>query len=342
MSGWVHIDSKTALQECDLSGLAVVLLTVPPGQQYEYCKHLAERLEPGQAVVLSPGKLASLSLQQEFGDDIHFAETSAPLLKAEHRPVWLSAQNREQTARLLDFLKPRFPNLLAAESPQECALNDVGPVLYPASLLFNSSRIEKMGPYRTSSCDITPGVARAVRALDLERLEIARVLGWKAFPLPYLLGSGESDYCRAIGKCQEFQRHMSPDSVCHAYISEEVPYGLAPLLQLAHELNIPTPHLQAVYTLARALTDTSLEPARSYSGQNPPQTPPTVEVRAEDFGFLGLQETVVELESTTRTVSLSTQPASPPPKIELAADTDISRSFQMLREALERKTSEES
>ena len=42
----------------------------------------------------------------------------------------------------------------------------------------------------------------------------------------------------------------APSTTHHRYITEDVPYGLVPLSGLAEKVNVPTPHMDAVITLA--------------------------------------------------------------------------------------------
>ena len=53
-----------------------------------------------------------------------------------------------------------------------------------------------------------------------------------------------------------YQATGTPRSWDHKYIAEDVPVGLMPMRTLALAAGVPTPHINAVITLAQTMADT--------------------------------------------------------------------------------------
>jgi opine dehydrogenase len=46
---------------------------------------------------------------------------------------------------------------------------------------------------------------------------------------------------------------MTPRSAQHRYVTEEIPYGLVPISEIASILEIPTPNIDAIIALASTI-----------------------------------------------------------------------------------------
>lgn len=342
MSSWLSLDIQAPWPSLeDIRRARVLLVSAPPSQQSETLERLTPALSRGTIVLFQAGKLASIGLRSQADQlGVELGETNTELRLDQHSPVWLSSPTQDTARQALTVLAPSFPNLTLARSPQECAINDPAAVLHPATLLLNLSRVEQMGPYRTRHLDATESVGRVLDALDLERLNLGNSLGWEVAPLATLLGVKASTAYQILRKPIELRSHMSPDSIEHPYFQEEIPFLLAPLVELAAERHVPVPCMQSVVLLAEAAVGRSLKARRSFTVTSETSDVPL----SRDFEFpqLGLSEVVTQKEPN-RPLSLSHSP--PLPTLEqprpVATSGDIAESFERLREALERKLSRE-
>lgn len=322
-----------------------VLLDAPPSAQEAMFLALAPGLRAGSTVVFNVGKLASVALQETAKKHrVELAETNADLFASTHRPVFLACRTTELTDSAVQALREHYPQLLAAGSAQECALNDPMAVIGPVTLLLNLSRVEQMGPYRTGSADATEAVGRVLDAVDKERLSLARAADCRAHSLAQLLGVAGNGAYQAVTKSGLWARHMSPDSVEHAHFSEELPYSVAPWIELAAARGVPVPHLQSIVVLAGTAMGRAVEARRSFlSGI---KVPAEAASQPSDDGLLllGLEETV-ESRPTARTVRLSETTLEVTVEAERRVvempPGDIAESFEKLRRALEEKLSAE-
>lgn len=339
-SGWLILDDHSPWPSGEpIQRAEVLLLSARPSRQEAFLEQLAPSLRSGQTVVFIAGKLASLEFQERAAAlGVATAETSSALEHQEHRPVWLGSPTSSVAEKAVGLLSSSFPNLTQTRSPEECSLNDPAGIIFPATLLLNLSRIEQMGPYRTAYCDTTESVGRVLDALDRERMAIGRALAWEVHPLATLLGAKPGPSFQAVRSLSTWRSHMSPDSVNHPHFLEEIPFHLAPLVELAMERDVPVPLLRSVQLLAEAATGRNLRAKRSFLR--------TVHLTREDsddpeFGHSGLQEVVTSREEP-RSVAL---PGSPPTidsgSVQVVPSGDIAESFERLRLALEKKLSQE-
>src|SRR5436190_928248 len=84
------------------------------------------------------------------------------------------------TAALLAALRPLYPALAPAASVLETALMDINAVEHPPQALCNAGWIEATaGDFYFYYQGTSPAVARAIEALDAERLGLVRALGFE-------------------------------------------------------------------------------------------------------------------------------------------------------------------
>lgn len=339
MKTWLWLEEDAPLPSPRALGEAeMLLLRVRPSRQRALLDRLAPTFKSGQIVVFQAGKLATLEFhEQTSARGVMSVETSGVLNSQEHRPVWLASSDPAAAELALGVLAPSFPNLTLARSPNECAFNDPAGIIHPAALLLNISRVEQMGPYRTAFWDITESVGRVLDALDRERTALGRALEWEVHPLAILLGTKPGSVFQAVRSTATWQSHMSPDSVDHPHFLEEIPYHIAPLVELAEERDVPVPLLRSVLLLAEAATGRSLKAKRRFLGTAVPE--PT-DSGDPDFGHSGLEEVATVWGNDARRLTLP----GPPFSHERGTTrnfpgSDIAESFERLRQALEKKLS---
>jgi opine dehydrogenase len=132
--------------------------------------------------------------------------------------------------------------------------------MHPAGMLGNTGWIEKTGGdflfYREG---ITPSIGAWIDAVDVERLEIVRLLGLP--PLRFVdifhqaglttadaLDSGSA--YRAVHESEANFTIKSPPSLDHRYVREDVGFGLVPMAEIGKLLGVKTPVMDALITLA--------------------------------------------------------------------------------------------
>ena len=157
-----------------------------------------------------------------------------------------------------------YPETDKASSVVETALSNMNAMFHPTGMIMNTGWIERTGGnflfYREG---MTDGVGLVTKAIDDERLAVARALGVPARPFidNFLAAGLTTQAARDSGSiaqaCEDSEPNKtikSPPSLDHRYIHEDVGYGLVPFSAFGQLAGVPTPTIDAVIHLASAAT----------------------------------------------------------------------------------------
>jgi opine dehydrogenase len=272
--------AKIALMTTDVAeairDVQVIMVVMPAFGQEAYMKILAEKAVAGQIIVFHPGYYASLVFAKMlkeagregeliFGDTLSliFAAKTKGLghvnIKAVKSELPFAALPSVNTAKALWVLSDIYPQFSPACSVLQTSIDNIGAIVHPVSTLLNMSRIEHMGPYRTSHYDISPSVGRVMEAVDKEKILITKALGMEAFSFMDILFSiykvKAANIFEQMSQVSAHNVQMAPGDLKHRYVTEDVPYGLVPLAAFGRLLNIKTPNIDAVINLACMAND---------------------------------------------------------------------------------------
>ena len=134
------------------------------------------------------------------------------------------------------------------------ALANVNPQSHGPLAVFNWTRIERAENWPQYHC-MTPGVSRAIEALDLERRAVARAFGIELGPI-------EEHFARSFGTASTRLEDIAAE--LHAkrggppgpvrtdtrYVTEDMPYGLAFVEALGQIAGVPTPATRTIVDAA--------------------------------------------------------------------------------------------
>jgi opine dehydrogenase len=138
------------------------------------------------------------------------------------------------------------------------ALGNLNPPIHLASALCNFTRIEK-GEYWANYDGITPSVARLIEALDKERLEAAEAYrvtvrtAQEHYRLSFGFEEGHSIAEMAAMVHKARQGPPGPTSLSTRFVTEDVPFGIVPLVELGARQGVPMPLHQAGVQIFNAL-----------------------------------------------------------------------------------------
>ncbi|HEY7804035.1 MAG TPA: NAD/NADP octopine/nopaline dehydrogenase family protein, partial [Orrella sp.] len=259
----------------------LIILTVPAYAQDVYLEQVARHARDDTMVLIQPGKFGALRLvnllrqQQRVPSALLIGETSTFLYAAKMHGldrIWLRGVKKElplaawpasRTQEMLDRLHTVNHQYVPAQNVFATSIDDVSYAIHPVTTLLNLSRLEVMGPYRTDCYDITPQVSRMVEAVDDERCRIAAAFDIHVSPFLEQAKSmygmqGDSVY-EAMQQTTVHRNQMTPHGADHRYVTEEVPFGLVPLLELAKVAGVHVPAIQAIVTTASLVNATDYE-----------------------------------------------------------------------------------
>ncbi|WEX08000.1 NAD/NADP octopine/nopaline dehydrogenase family protein [Chelativorans sp. AA-79] len=126
------------------------------------------------------------------------------------------------------------------------ALSNLNPPIHMASALCNFTRIEK-AEYWANYDAITPSVARFIEALDAERLAVAAAHGVSVrsvedhYRLTFGFAEGMSVAEMAAAVHEKRKGPPGPTSLETRFVTEDVPFGIVQVIDLAREKSVPVP-----------------------------------------------------------------------------------------------------
>jgi len=255
----------------------VVFFVVPAHAHRSVAKELAPVLRADQIVVLNPGRTAGAldvrrTLEESGCADLPVvAETQSLLftcrggepgvvevlaVKCENRMACLPwDRSGEVEARLGGI----YRGLVMADTTLATGLGNIGAILHPGPVLLNTGWIESRDRFFAHYYyGISPRIAAFLETMDAERLAVAAAYGVKlrsvkAWHEDVYGGRGEDLYA-TLQQNSSYASLDAPRSLGHRYMTEDLPTGLVPISELGRAAGVPTPFVDLIVDLARAIT----------------------------------------------------------------------------------------
>lgn len=258
-----------AAQLCGAS--EVLLIALPVNGHRRAMDALLPFLRDGQTVIVSSmASLSSLYLHEgarRAGKRVRVASFGTTVLTARResaaqvrvmtrrQAVGVSALPNASTAQAIELCTALFGGgFFAQGNTLASALANVNPQSHGPLAVFNWTRIEHAENWPQYHC-LTPGVARAIEALDLERRAVAQAFGIELGPI-------EEHFSRSFGtpsaRLEDIAAELhakrggppGPVRTDTRYVSEDMPYGLAFVEALGRIAGVPTPATRTIVDAA--------------------------------------------------------------------------------------------
>jgi opine dehydrogenase len=304
ISGFAGIVSAGHDIDEALTGAELIYVVGPAYSTVPFGEAVAGKLRSGQTVIVSPSSCGgALAFKKAAGlavddDTIRVAETSTlhyavrltepgrvhVFLKLKAGNL-LAALPGEHTNEILELIADVYPGMEPAKSVMQTSLQNANPIIHPAVTLANAARIEGTGGdflfYEEGVSDAT---GRLIEALDKERIAIGAAMGIEILPDPqmgmrqgYMLSD---DYGEGYRKAPGFLGIGAQPQLDHRYLSEDVGYGLVFMSQLARQIGVEVPTIDAIIHV------TSVLMAQDYAGEAL-RTPESLGIGSHTAGDLG-------------------------------------------------------
>jgi len=273
-------DAELALCTHDIAAAArdvgVIFIVVPALYHQAYAELLAPHLQDGQCIVLMPGTLGSLEFAATLRErgctaDITLAEldtlpyatriTGPASVYVYHAlPVFgAGVFPSVKTHDVLTTLTHLYPRITAFRDVLEAGLSNANPVVHPLGVLLNAGRIEySRGEFYYYEEGVTPATARAMEALDRERIAIGKRLGLdlpdQATAMHAVDYGPKGDLWQVLKGSKALTPIKGPTSLANRYVTEDIPIGLVCWSQLGEQLGVATPLMHATIEIGIAIS----------------------------------------------------------------------------------------
>jgi opine dehydrogenase len=292
LEGFVPLETVTSDIAEALEGVEVVFVVGPAYATEPFGADTRGHLHPGMAVVVCPSScVGSLAFKRAAGVDLYdesivVGETSTlpyasraslhASVRIFHRfdtGLWAAAAPRSNTPRLLEVLRRVYRNIEEAAGVFQTTLQNGNPVIHPAVTLLNAALIERTGgDFMFYQEGVTEAVGRLMKAVDDERLAIARALGVAILAEPDLgVRQGymtEANYSTGYSTAPGFRGIKAQNELHQRYLTEDVGYSMVFLTDLARHLSVPTPTMDAVIHIASIVAGEDFAAGRARTMDN--------------------------------------------------------------------------
>ena len=279
--GLAAVDCATTDLATAVDGAEVIIVVTGGNAQPTVARSLAPLLRDGQIILLIQGNTGgSLVVRRALAAagcraDVDVAEmdnypfSNWRLSLTRIRPIvkkrWLQIASfpGNRIASVFARMSPLFPHAVAAPSVIHTGFTNVNAMLHVANCVGNAGRIDRGETYRFYADGVTPSVARLYQAINAERVAVAAAFGASVptledwFDRVYgVRGADLVETCQLLTTNSDgpYQATGTPKSFDHKYITEDVPVGLIPMSALGAAASVPTPAIDALITLVRAMT----------------------------------------------------------------------------------------
>lgn len=273
--GCITSDIKAAVR-----GAGIIMITTVANAHRAVAKSLAPYVEEGQVIILNPGRTCgALVFKQtlsEFGCEKRYYLGEAQTLVYACRvvengrvniigikdEVLLSGLPAADTDYILGKIKPIFQSFIKCDNVLRTSLENIGAIFHPCVLLFNAATIERNEVFWFYR-DMTEQVAEFIEKFDAERLAVGKAYGidllcvkdWIKFA--YKDTEGET-LCDRMRNNPAYHDIKSPSTIFTRQLTEDVPTGVLPIMQLGKAADVETPLLESMIHICEALLNMDL------------------------------------------------------------------------------------
>lgn len=279
VTGQARIDLVTENLAALVDGADLIICTAPAHTHRAVATNLAPFLQPGQIVMLNPGRTCgALEVSRVIAD--HGGPADPVVVEAQ---TLVYACRRSDTGvhifglkekvvcagfgdleRFYEVIREPMPQFVPAEQGiWETSLDNIGMLFHPTPTLMNLGRMESGIPFDYYIDGMTPSIAFLVEKLDAERCAVAEAMGIRIPTAVEWLrnsyGAVGSSLYEAVKSNRSYVGITAPqlDDIEAKkglrYVIEDVPSGLVPISELGKKFGVLTPSTDLVIDLANTL-----------------------------------------------------------------------------------------
>lgn len=264
--------------ECVDGAELVVMATAAPGH-LPIIEKAAPSLADGQILFVTPGYWASRTVprhmrQLGFQPKLTYVETESfiyacravepgrVVVSYEKDEMGLAVSPTAETDRVLKLMRGFYPQLKDRSNMWVVTLQNINYSLHTCVTMFNAGWVDNTGgDWMFYKDGLSERIARVIDAFDSERINIGKAAGLKidtTYELLqkfYTVEQGDS-LTALIRNNPAYQTIKAPESIDYRYLTEDVPFGLVPMVHLARVLGLQTPVMDSLIQMASVLLET--------------------------------------------------------------------------------------
>ena len=282
VQGFAPLEKVTTDLAEAVDGAEVIIVCTGSHYHAEVARSLAELLRDGQTILLIQGGTGgALVVRRELRESgstaavdvaemdnypysLGWPEPSRMRMTIKKRFLQIASLPAGRVEPVMARLGPAFPEAVAAPNVLCTGLTNMNATLHVVNMVGNIGRLESTGnAYRFYAEGYTPSIVALLRALDHERVAVARAYGVETPAIHEWLtrtyGFRESSLSETFHRLTHdprgpYQWTPTPKSMEHKYVVEDVPCGLVAMAALGGAAGVPTPVIGGLVAIASAMT----------------------------------------------------------------------------------------
>lgn len=273
VEGTAKIELITGNIETAVEGCDVLFVVTTTDRHPEVAESLLPYIREEQIVVLCPGqtggtivvknifqaggKAITVAEMQDLIYTCRVQEQGRVAITALKKSMDIAAHDDKEYEKVISAIGEIYPQLKKAPSVLHTGFDNMGAILHPAPTLLNAGRSESGEDFLYYREGITPGVAAVLEEMDRERLAVAAAYGIEAASIAQwqknAYGVEGKNFYEIFQNNESYARVKADKNLSNRYITEDVPCGLVPIMELGKLAGIETPVMEGVIVLAGAL-----------------------------------------------------------------------------------------
>jgi opine dehydrogenase len=280
-AGFTGVERTTTDLGSAVGGAEVIIIVTGGNTQAVVARSLAPLLKDGQMILLIQGNTggslivrraldgAGCRAEVDVAEMDNYPYSCWRLSPTRIRPIvrkrWLQIATYpgNRISAVFPRLSPLFPEAIAVPNILYTGFTNANAMLHVANCVANAGRIESGTSYKFYAEGVTPAVARLYEAINAERVTVAAALGASVpsladwFDRVYgVRGATLVETCQRLTYNSDgpYQATVTPKSLDHKFITEDVPTGLIPMSALGAAAGVRTPAIDALIGVVRSMT----------------------------------------------------------------------------------------
>lgn len=264
----------TNIQEA-IQNANIVMVTTTANAHKIVANDIADLIEEEQIIVLNPGRTCGALIfrqtliEKKINKKYYLGEAQTLVYACRiiedgvvnvigiKDEVYLSGLPASDTPHILEKLHPVFPCFKAVPNILHTSMENIGAMFHPCICLLNAATIERQDEFWFYR-DMTERVADFIVQCDKERLAIGHAYGidlisvtdW--IQVAYKDTHGET-LCERMKNNPAYYEIKAPGSIFARQLTEDIPTGLIPLIELGKVAGIETPLMSSIVNICQAL-----------------------------------------------------------------------------------------
>lgn len=272
-----------------MEGADNVILVLPSLYHEATAKKMVPHLKDGMTVLIHPeascGAIAFRKVMKDMGctADVVVGAASSLLYATRiltngtvqifglKNAVPIAALPAKDNDRLEKAICDVMPAFTITSSVLATSIDNINAMMHPAPMLLNTSRIEAEPEqhFQYYLEGITPSIGKFIETMDKERIAIAEKLGFKQRTIcenyveMYSCGDENTPLYQLCRNNKGYDGIMCANTLNTRYVTEDIPYSLVALQSLAKVVGVPTPCMDAIVTIGRAIFEDKMDEGRT-------------------------------------------------------------------------------